>query len=248
MKKTLTVVTALAMIAGSASAALVVEYNTGAHVGKSLDAVDLGTSIAADAGDVIVFTSASSKSYVKSYSVTSADGGAVGAESGVFLDKNASVSYFTVTSGGTFDLSAAGNDLTFDTFGAYVLGSDQVGESVVEIASAQTYVGANVSTANTLDYGTVSSGGIAVEVANTGGGWSSFPAGYTVFANGAGSRASLYGSFSAGALTSDYVSGDITKNSRTGGIAFAAIPEPASMGLFGVFGGMALFIRRRVLK
>lgn len=158
---------AAALVAGSVSATLMTEYNNFFSAGKTNLTVDMGTSIAADAGDVIVFSASSSKSYVKGYGITSGDGGTVGTETGLWLDKNVSVSYFKVTTGGTFDLSIAGNDQTFDSFGAYVLGSDQVGYSVAELASATAYVGANVSVTNTLDYGTLASSGIVIEGAQS---------------------------------------------------------------------------------
>lgn len=247
MKKTIAAV--MAGMAMSASAGLVTEYNNFVTAGKAADAVSLGASIAADAGDVIVFSASSSKSYVKAYSVTSGDGGAVGAESGVWLDKNVTVSYFNVTAGGTFDLGAAGNADTFDSFGAYVLGSDLAGGSVAELATATTFVSNHTnSTLNQLDYGTLASGGIVVEGAQ-GNSIVSYPAGLNASANGADSRASVYGSFSAGALTSDYIiGGDLTKNSRAAGIAFSeVIPEPATLGLIVTFGAGTLFVRRRFM-
>lgn len=243
MKRKVVAAVAVAFVAGSASAALMVDFQAGVNAGKTADAVGLGTGVAAGAGDVIVFTAASSGSYVKTWSVTSSDGGVVGAESGVWLDKNASVSYFSVTSGGTFNLGVAGNAATFDTFGAYVIGSDQVGGSVVQIGSAQKFVVAGGGVANLLDYGVLSSPGIVVEAAAAPS-FTSMPAGYTSFVNSVNSRASLFGTFSAGAVSSQYIVDD-TSGHRTAGVAFAeVIPEPATLGLIAFFGAASLFIRR----
>ena len=247
MKKTTIMVAVMAGLSMSASAALVTEYNTGFNAGQVADNVDLGTSIAADAGDVIVFSAASSKSYVKSYSVVSADGGVVGAEVGIWLDKGASVSYFTVTAGGTFDLGVVGNAATYDTFGAYVLGSDQAGYSVGELANDTSYVGANVSVTNTLDLGTLDflNNGVVIEAATLSS-FVSYPAGLNIFENSGTSRASAWASVADGALTSEWIGADITKNSRTAGIAFTeVIPEPATLGMFAALGGALLFMRRR---
>lgn len=236
----------MALLAASAQAGLIVEYSSGATAGKTADAVSLGAGVTASAGDVIVFATASSKSYVKSYSVVSTDGGAVGAEVSNWADKNASVSYFTVTTGGTFDLGVAGYDQTFDTYGAYIIGSGLVGGSVTELAQAQLFVADHTnSTTDVLDYGTVASGGILVEAANVNL-FDTFPAGYTANTNSGNSRATLDGSFSAGALSSTYVvGGDLTKNGRFTGIAFTeVIPEPATVGMVGLGGLITLMIRR----
>lgn len=243
-------IASVALASVGASASVVTEYNYGVTAGKDAASVALGTSIAADAGDVIVFTATSSKAYTKSYSVTSGDGGAVGVETSNWGEKNASVSYFTVTAGGTFDLGVAGNDATFDTFGAYVLGSDQAGYLVVELAQAQNYEANHTnSPINQLNYGTLASGGTVIEAAQANF-VETYPAGYNVFNNGAASsRAVVDGSFLAGDVFSTYVmGGDLTKNSRTTGIAFAeVIPEPATLGMVALFGSSILFIRRRFM-
>jgi hypothetical protein len=112
--------------------------------------------------------------------------------------------------------------------------------------------GANVSTSISLDYGllTTPSGnaGILIEAANSGGG-STAPAGYSTFGNGPQSRLTAWGSYTkADNVSSAYVTGDITKNARLTGVAFAeVIPEPATIGLVGVFGSAVLFIRRRFM-
>ena len=236
------------LVAVNAPAGLVTEYEFGTTAGQTNLAVDLGTGIAADAGDVIVFAIASSQSYIKNLSVTSPDSGVVSARTDVWPDKNATVAYYSVLTGGTFDLSVDGNDQTFDTYGAYVIGSD-LGLAVFSSGSAQNFVGANVSTTNTLAYGslTTPSGnpGIVVEAAVAGPGWVSYPEGYSVFENSGQSRSSAWGWYTAGDVSSTYISSDITKNSRTVGLAFAeVIPEPATVGLVAL-GALALMARRR---
>ena len=64
----------------------------------------------------------------------------------------------------------------------------------------------------------------------------------------AASRASLWGNVSAGALTSQFISNDITKNQRAVGVVFEeVIPEPATLGLMSI-AGILMFIRRRFNK
>lgn len=238
---------AVALLAGTTWAALILDYSYGTDAAKDATAVGLGTGVAASAGDVIVFSTASSKSYVKNYTVTSADGGAVSTEFSNWADKNASVSYFKVITGGTFDLSVAGNNATYDTYGAYILGSDQAGYTVAELAQGQLFVADHLSsTTDVLDYGTVASGGILIEAANVNA-FDTFPAGYTVtHVNGGNSRAALDGTFSAGALSSTYiVGGDLSKNARYTGIAFTeVVPEPATIGMLGMGALLTLLIRR----
>ena len=137
-------------------------------------------------------------------------------------------------------------DGKYATLAAYVIGTTD-SDTVALLSSDTTYAGAGISP-NTLDYGSFAqSSGIVIEAFSGADGYTT-PAGHTIFASNGGTRDALTGTFTdVTSLTTDYVIGGTTKNSRTAGMAFEAIPEPATLGMVAAVGGALLFMRRRFI-
>jgi len=250
--KTTTLAAVVAIMTGlvlSASASLSIAYEDEGTSNNDGSTDNFGTSITAEAGDVLVFVTAKSKSLAYTYNVTSSDGGVAGNETDLGWDgtKTLDLTTFDITTGGTFSFDIATADTSYGTHGVYLLRADYgSGESISLLDSDDNYEAAGFS-ANTNSLSFAESSGIYIGGYSSGSG-TVIPAGLDGIANSTPNRVSVTGTFTD-ATAQEHIWSvlDTSKNSRTVGAAFTVIPEPATLGMVAAVGGAILFVRRRFM-
>ena len=248
MKKIMIAATLLAGLVLSASASLSIAYENERTSNNDGSTDNFGTSITAEAGDVLVFVTAKSKGLAYSYNVTSTDGGVSANETNLGWDgtKTLDMVTFDIATAGTFDFDVV-TAASYGTHGVYLLRADYgSGESISLLDSDDVYTASGFSE-NTNSISFAQSSGIYI------GGYSSgsstvVPSGLDGVLNGTTNRVSVTGAFTD-ATSQEHIWSvlNTTKNARTVGAAFAAIPEPATLGMVAAVGGGILFIRRRFM-
>ncbi len=226
---------AMTLVSSRASAALIIAYEDerASSTGGALE--KLGDDVTAQAGDVLVITAAKSKGRVYAYDITSSDGGVASAGTFQAFDgtKTVDVVSFDITTGGTFDFDATPEATTFTTFGAYLLRADGAGESIVLLDSDGSFDAPGV-TPNTSSFSFAQSTGIVIDAYSSGSA-TTIPAGLAGLANSSDKRITTTGTFTdVTSLSFDWPILDTSKNSRTGGVAYAVVPEPSTVALCAV--------------
>ena len=151
---------------------------------------------------------------------------------------------FDITTGGTFDFDVV-TAASYGTHGVYLLRADYgSGESISLLGSDDVYTAAGFS-ANTNSLSFAQSTGIYIGGYSSGSS-SALPAGLDGRVNSTTNRVTATGTFTD-ATDQELIWSvlDTTKNARTVGVAFSAIPEPATLGMVAAVGGALMFIRRR---
>lgn len=236
----------MALVAMSASASLLIAYESEGTSNNDGSTDNFGTDVTAQAGDVLVFVTAKSKALAYTYNVTSGDGGVSANQTNLGWDgtKTLDLVTFDITTGGTFDFDVVTAGTSYGTHGVYLLRADYGGgESISLLDSSDVYNAAGIS-ANTNSLSFAQSSGIYI------GGYSSgsstvVPGGLDGKFNSTTNRVSVTGTFTD-ATTQEYIWSvlNTSKNARTVGVAFEAIPEPATIGMLGLGGLLTLIVRR----
>jgi plastocyanin len=265
MKKTaLIALVSLWGVVSGVNASLTTTYSNLGNMSGTVG--NLTNSLTVAVGDVVVMVSGTNKKdSINGMTFTSAAGTFVDLDANTQLgndpNPNSYLSYLTVTTAGTYDFIATTDILGMTaTVGAYTLSADS-GEIELAGNNAKKYSGlapgASLSVTNFMSWGSNPNAGDYGDIVTIGVGSSLKGAisndGFSLDMSKAGKR--LAGTQDATGSVNvkqiwDITNADATKNESGGitGAAFAeVIPEPATLGMVGVFGATIIFLRRRFM-